>query len=187
MPRIRFAAAREVFEAFPALSGEVRAQPSGEPPMAYLRALAAGETPEDALTFCAYALRPREAVWWGCQCVRSIAQIAPGQEDPCLLAAEEWVRQPEDERRVMALRLGGESDRRGATPWLALGAGWAGGTVSLDEGGYLASRPDMTANAVRTAVLIALARVSAKERGRRLGMCVDGGVRLMQHEAAEGP
>lgn len=186
MSRLRFAAAREVFDAYPGLADDIRAQPSGDPPIAYLRALAAGETPEDALTFCAYALGRREAVWWGCQCVRSVAAVAPGGEDACLRAAEDWVREPEDGRRVAALRLGGTSDRRGATPWLALAAGWSGGNISTVEGGFVASQPEMTAKAVRTAILIALARVGAKDRGQRLGLCVDGGARLMQHEVAQG-
>jgi hypothetical protein len=186
MSRLRFAAAQEVFDLFPGLSEDMRAQPTSDPPATFLRALAAGDTPEDALTFCAYALGRREAVWWGCQCARSIAQIPPGQEDHCLRAAEDWVREPEDERRLAALRLGTESDRRGATPWLALAAGWSGGNISLLEGGYVAPKPDMTAKAVRTGVLIALARVGAKDRGQRLGMCVDGGVRLMQHDVAQG-
>ena len=182
MSRLRFAAAREVFDAFPGLADDVRAQPTGDPPVAYLRALAAGDTPEDALTFCAYALGRREAVWWGCQCVRAIAQIVPGLEDASLTAAEHWVREPEDEFRVAALKLGGASDRRGPTPWLALAAGWSGGNISLVEGGHVASQPDMTAKAVRTAILIALARVSAKERGQKLSTCVDGGAKLMQLE-----
>ena len=187
MSRVRFAAAREVFEAYPGLSEEMRAAPTDDPPIEYLRALAAGGTPEDALTFCAYALGRREAVWWGCQCIRSIGRLAPGQEDASLLAAEDWVRQPEEDRRMAALRLGGESDRQSATPWLALAAGWSGGNVALvAEDGYIAPQPDMTAKAVRTAVLIALARVAAKERGQRLGMCVDGGVSLLQHQVAQG-
>jgi hypothetical protein len=186
MSRLRFTTAREVFETFPGLADDIRAQPSGDPPVAYLRALAAGETPEDALTFCAYALGRREAVWWGCQCVRSIAQIAAGQEDSCLRAAEDWVREPEDDCRVAALKLGAGNDRRGATPWLALAAGWSGGNIALVEGGFVSAQPEMTAKAVRTAILIALARVGAKDRGQRLGLCVDGGARLMQHEVTQG-
>ena len=183
MSRLRFLTAQEVFESFPDLLDDIRTPPSPDPPMTFARSLAAGETPEDALTFCAYALARREAVWWGCQCVRAIAEIRPGAEDPALQAAEAWVREPDEEHRVAALRLGNESDRRGATPWLALAAGWSGGNISLLGGAAVPSKPDMTAKAIKTAILVALARVGAKDRAQRLSFCVDGGLKLMQHEA----
>jgi hypothetical protein len=185
MSRLRFMTANEVFETFPDLVDDIRTPPSLEPPPAFLRVLAAGDTPEDALTFAAYALARREAVWWGCQCVRSVADIVPGSEDTCLLSAEAWVRDPEDARRIEALRLGNESDRRGPTPWLALGAGWSGGNISLLGGAVVPSRPDMTPKAIKTAILVALARVGARERAQRLNLCVDGALRLMQHEGGQ--
>ncbi|NNM74642.1 DUF6931 family protein [Enterovirga aerilata] len=183
MSRLRFLTAREVFESFPGLADDIRSAATADAPTAFVRNLAAGDTPEDALTFCAYALARREAVWWGCQCVRAVAEIRPGEEDPSLLAAEAWVREPDDEHRIAALTLGNESDRRGPTPWLALGAGWSGGNISLLGGASVPSKPDMTPKAVRTAILVALARVGAKERAPRLNFCVEGGLRLMQHEA----
>ncbi len=186
MSRLRFMTAQEVFDTFPDLADDIRTPPSAEPPMAFVRALAAGDTPEDALTFCAYALARREAVWWGCQCVRLVAEIKPGGEDPSLIAAEDWVRDPDDDRRVAALKLGNESDRRGPTPWLALAAGWSGGNISLLGGASVPSKPDMTAKAIKTAILVALARVAARERAPRLALCVDGGLKLMQYEGGQG-
>ena len=184
MARLRFETAKEVFEAFPDLVDDIGSPPTGERPIVFVRTLATGETPEDALTFGAFALARREAVWWGCQCVRAIAQVGPGQEDPYLGAAERWVREPEDEHRLTALRLGNESNQRQATHWLALAAGWSGGNISPVEGGNVPTKPDMTPKAIRTAILTALARVPAKDRATRLAGCVDGAVKLMQHEAA---
>lgn len=183
MPRLRFETAREVFEAFPALVEDIQTPPTGEPPIAFMRALLASKTPEDALTFCAHTLPRREAVWWGCQCVRAMTKIAPGEEDPFLRSAENWVREPEDHRRMAALRLGMESERRAPTNWLALAAGWSGGNVSLYEGMHIAPKPDQTSNAIRTAILIALARVGAAGRRTNLGNAVEAGAKLMQPDA----
>ncbi len=184
MARPRFLTATEVFDAFPALVDDVTAPPAAEPPMAYLRALASGPTPEDALTFAAYALPRREAVWWACQCVRTLEGVQPGGEDELLRAAEAWVREPDEDRRQAALRLGTETDHRAASTWLALAAAWSGGNVSRFEGAFVRPTPEQTAKAARVAILIALARVGAKERSRRLSLCVDGAVRLMQQELA---
>lgn len=183
MPRLRFETASEVFEAFPALKEDIKTPPAGGPPIAFMRALLASKTPEDALTFCAHTLPRREAVWWACQSVRSMAKIGEGEEDPFLRSAENWVREPEDYRRLAALRLGMESGRRHATNWLALAAGWSGGNISLLEGMHVAPQPDQTANALRTAILIALARVGAAERKTNLANTIDAGAKLMEEKA----
>lgn len=180
MARFRFSSAQEVFDAFPTMADDMTALPAPSAPPAFVRALLASQTPEDAVTFCAYALGRREAVWWGAGSVRLCLQIAPGQEDAALRAAEHWVREPEDDRRRAALKLGMTTDRRRATAWLALGAGWSGGNISPDEHGTIAAAPHMTAQAVRTAILVALARVNARERAGRLATCAQQGVRLMQ-------
>lgn len=184
MARPRFLTAREVFDAFPSLADDMRAAPTGDTPIAFMKALATGETPEDALTFCAFALARREAVWWACQCVRSLGQIRPGEGDPCLKAAEDWVREPEEDKRQAALQLGSETDHRVPSAWLALAAAWSGGNTSRMEGGYVRASPEQTAKAARIAILIALAKVPAKDRAGRLGVCVDGGVKLIEQEMA---
>ena len=176
MSQLRFATAREVFNAFPEAKDNMTAEPTAEPPPIFMRALAASETPEDALTFCAYALGRREAVWWACQCIRL---IGAAEQDPCLGAAETWVREPDEERRRAALKVGMESDRRTPEPWLALAAGWSGGSMSPVEGSNVPPPGHLTASAARAAILIALARVGAKERGGRLSACVEGGLQLM--------
>jgi hypothetical protein len=70
--RIRFATARNVFEAFPEL-GRVLAPPADDPaPLDYTRAALSSPRPTDAIIFLAYLLPRREAVWWAIQCVRAM-------------------------------------------------------------------------------------------------------------------
>jgi len=182
MARSRFSTAQEVFDTFPSACDDIRAAPTAEAPLTFLDALRNSGTPEDAVTFLAYALGRREAVWWASQSVRLLSQIGIGQEDAMLLAAEDWVRDPEDQRRREALRLGMGSDRRLATTWVALAAAWSGGDVAPGQGGVMAT-PEMTPKAVRTSILVALATVTARERANRLQLCVDAGVRLMNMKA----
>ena len=73
MATLRFATARDVAEAFPTLVEDMLAEPGEREPLAFLRELADGETPEDAVSFCAYVLPRRDAVWWACRSVRALA------------------------------------------------------------------------------------------------------------------
>ncbi len=177
--RIRFTTAAQVFEAFPAARADIEATPTQDAPLAFLRSLAASATPEDAIAFCAYVLPRREAVWWACQCVRGLIPARSEAEEAGLAAAEAWVREPEEERRVQALRLGMGADRGLPTTWLALAAAWSGGSMTPPEDGVaVPAPPHLTAQAARAAVLIALARIGARERAASLATCLDGGLKL---------
>jgi hypothetical protein len=180
--RVRFATAREVFETFPSANDDIRAAPTDEAPLAFARSLAAGPTPEDALSFCAYVLPRREAVWWSCQCVRSLNPTLTESETLALLAAEDWVREPEDERRRAAMRVGMQGNRNVAATWLALAAAWSGGTMTAGENAVLCA-PHLTARAVRIAVLTALARIGARDRASQIRACLEGAIRLADRPA----
>lgn len=180
MPGSRFTTAREVFHAFPSTEDDISAGPTDEPPLRYLAGLRASPTPEDAVSFLAYALGRREAVWWAAQGVRLMANIPVGGEDAPLKAAESWVREPDDLNRREALRLGMTGNRRLATSWVALAAGWSGGNIAPGPGAVVPATPEMTPKAARTAILVALATVSARDRAARLQACVDAGLPLLQ-------
>lgn len=175
----RFSSARDIFAAFPDAERHIGTPPGEESPLAFLERLRRGGTPEDAVSLLAYALGRREAVWWAAQSVRLLARIAPGQEDAPLQAAEAWVREPDDLRRREALRLGMAGNHRLASPWVALAAGWSGGNVGPSMQAVVAATPEMTPKAVRTAILVALATVSARDRAARLQACIDLGRPLM--------
>ncbi|GJD57298.1 DUF6931 family protein [Methylobacterium dankookense] len=180
MTGTRFSTARDLYAAFPSTERDINAEPTDEPPLTFLQRLRQSETPEDAVSFLAYALGRREGVWWAAQSVRLLCRIAAGQEDAPLQAAESWVRDPDDLRRREALRLGMTGNHRLATPWVALAAGWSGGNVGPSAQAVVQATPEMTPKAVRTAILVALATVSARDRSSRLQACIDLGVPLMR-------
>ena len=126
--RIRFASARNVFEAFPDL-GRVVTLPADDPaPLDYLRALMAAPSPNAAVVFLAHLLPRREATWWAIQCVR--AMLGAGADDEALRAADAWVRTPEEDTRRAALAAYNGRDPKAPTTWLAYAAGWSGGSVT---------------------------------------------------------
>jgi hypothetical protein len=144
----------------------------------FLRGLLKSDTPEDAVAFCAYLLPRREAVWWACQCVRSLMAARSPAEEEALAAAESWVREPEEGRRRTALDLGSNGDRSAPTTWAALAAAWSGGSMTPPDQPPAPCPPHLTAKAVRAAVLTSLARVPVRERAERLNACLEEGIRL---------
>lgn len=175
----RFSTARDLFAAFPSAERDISAAVTEEAALPFLQRLRHSETPEDAVSFLSYALGRREAVWWAAQSVRLLCRITVGQEDAALQAAESWVRDPDDLRRREALRLGMTGNQRLATPWVALAAGWVGGNVGPSAQAVVQATPEMTPKAVRTAILVALATVTARDRSSRLQACIDIGIPLM--------
>ncbi len=93
------------------------------------------------------------------------------------------MREPEEHRRRAALALGLAGNHDLAGTWLSLAAGGAGGTFVIDGKPGPPVPADMTAKAVRSAVLISLARLPIRERAARLPACVDICRRLAQGQA----
>jgi hypothetical protein len=191
MRRLRFETARDLFDAYPAAQDELLIEPTDAPSLEFLDSLAGNGAVDKAIGFCAYLLPRREAVWWGCQCVKALMPPHAPEEQQALQTAEAWVREPEEERRLEALATGRQGNYRVASTWLALAAGWAGaamppGTLAGFEAPNIAALgedwlpipPDQTGKAVRTAILIAAARLGPKDRGELLQNCVKEGARL---------
>lgn len=179
MARLRFTTAQEVLEAFPPARDDIGVALGDEPPLACLDSLARGAAPDAALAFCSYLLPRREAVSWGCRSLRALLPGLSGGPQPALEAAETWVRGPEDASRRAALKIGMNSDPTIATTWLALAAGWAGG--SMVEGEHAVPAPaHLTAKAIRAALLLGLGAAPAEDRGRNIGACVAIGRRLAE-------
>lgn len=176
--RIRFTTARQVYEAFPRLARDIAAGPAEEGPIEFLRALIVRAHRADALVFAAYLLPKREAVWWGCQCLRA---FSPAYADEALLAAEAWVRTPEDATQRAALALSNGGDRMVPSTWLAMAAGHSGGNIAPD-GAPFASRPaaDTTAITIKGGVILGLSRLPLLDQNGWIVACGDAAIRFAE-------
>ncbi len=75
-----------------------------QPPSSLLARLRALGLLDAQATLLGYALPEREAVWWACMCVaHAVPDPMPPEQHRPLVAAENWVRQPDEERRQAAL------------------------------------------------------------------------------------
>jgi hypothetical protein len=176
--RLRFSTARDLFEAFPAALDDMSARPSDCASLQFLMDLLASPTPEDAVTFSAYLLGVRETVWWGHQCLHMIPDKL-GQDDLRMMAlAEDWVRRPEEPQRVAALAEAMACERKTPGVWIALAAGWSGGSMSGPDEPPAPPPPFLTPRAINAGVLAGLARVDREARAATLAAFIDMGIRL---------
>ncbi len=180
MSKLRFSTARQVFEAFPTAQQVIGTAPTTEPPLIFLRGLVAAGEHKDAIGFCAFVMPRRETVWWALQCVQRM-QPAGTPPDPGMKAAETWVRDPTDEARRTALALGEAGHHASLGTWVALAAGYSGGSMVSTHA--VPCPPDLTAKTARIAVLTALGRVPERERDAALRNCVEACIRLVDDES----
>ena len=175
--RLRFNTAPQVFEAFPKVTAEIDLRPMEEDPLDFARKLLARAHRFDAIVYVACLLPRREAVWWGCQCLRALSGNAT---DNALLAAEDWVREPEEERRRAALEIAMSASTKIPTTWLARAAGYSGGSLTADDFSPVRASPDATAINVKAAVILALAQRPMNEIPAWTKACVEAGIRFAE-------
>jgi hypothetical protein len=176
---IRFSTARQVFDAFATAEHDIETPPTGEEPLIFLDSLLKGRTPEDAISFCAYMLPRREAVWWACQCVRQIENPLTPADDRFLLKVEAWVKDADEETRRQVHEAVENSALDTPATWIAMGAVWSGGSISGAGNPPVPPPPHATAQAVRAAVLTSLARVDRAERQNYLNASVMSALKLI--------
>ncbi len=176
--RMRFTAAKQIFDEFPALGESVKARPVLEAPAAFARALLATEGPFAAIAFIAFLLPRREAVWWG---VQSVRMLAPGTAaTPAFAAADAWVRASDEGHRQAALRLGTDGDKRLSESWLAMAASHAGGNIAPRGVDPIPAPPQITPVAVKAAIILALAEKPALEQAGLGEVVVEAGLRFAE-------
>jgi hypothetical protein len=176
--RLRFNTARQVFDAFPKVTAEIGLRPAEEePPLDFARKLLARAHRFDAIVYTACLLPRREGVWWGCQCVRA---LQGNKADEALLAAEAWVREPEETQRRAALEIGASGDRRAATTWLALAAGHSGGSIAAEDASPVRPPPNATATNLKAAVILAIVQRPMSEALAWMKACVEAGARFAE-------
>jgi hypothetical protein len=170
---LRYTSAAQVFEAFPSAQGDIEAKPTDDKPLDFVDKLLRSQAPEDSVSFCAYMMDRRQAVWWAAACVRALGGPRNREEEVALLTAEAWIRDPEEHRRKAAMELAMDGDKDLPGVWVAMAAGGSGGTmVTGSQAPGPPVPPHLCARAVRAAVLVAVAGAPIEDRARRIADCV---------------
>ena len=127
--RLRFSTARDLFDAFPAALEDMAARPSDRPSLDFIKELAAGPTPEDAITFCAYLLPSARRSGGDINASACWPTTLAARTSSMLALAEDWVRHPERSGATMPLDAGMAAPTKTPGVWIALAAGWSGGSM----------------------------------------------------------
>ena len=182
MKQPRFTTVKDLFEAYSRAADDVGEADPGMGSLEFLQQLVEKRKWEPAISFCAYLLPKREAVVWGCRSLRRMTNQFNADEERALAYAEEWATEPEEWRRVRALTLGNRIDQRSAAAWLALAAGWSGGSVMPPEYDHREATPEQTARAVRLALFISLAYLARDVTDGIMKSCIADGIASVREE-----
>ncbi|MBS8225488.1 DUF6931 family protein [Vannielia litorea] len=165
---LRFEVAQELYDAIPEIEEDVTARPAGHTSITFIETLAKSDTPEEALTYCAYVLPRRFAVWWGHECLKKIDETLDDADRDMLELAAKWVGDPDEDSRYRALDAAMEAKVKSPGVWVALGAGWSSGSMAGADVPPVPPPPFLTARAVNAGLLSALARYEVKARAEHL-------------------
>jgi hypothetical protein len=174
---LRFKTARDLFAANPAAARDMRAIPTDQPSLEFCRLLLAGRTPEEAITFCAYLLPDRAAIWWGHECLGHLTELLEEQDRVLLALVQDWVSEPHDPGRRAAVDDATTPHQRTPAIWIALAVRW-------HSNGWAVGLPPLpAAHAVNAGILAGLARVAVVDRLSVLTAFVEMGIQLAEVEA----
>lgn len=168
-PGLRVQVASELFTALPPLGSLVVGRPlDGQHCLDFLAQLLAGPTPEEGLTFMAFALLARHGVWWGHECLKAMPDLLTDQDRRMMGLITDWVADQGDDSRYAAMDAGMRAESHGPGVWLALAAGWSGGSMSGRGLPPVAPPPGATGQALNAGIVSALARVPQDVRHRMI-------------------
>lgn len=173
---LRFERAAELFREIPEIEEDMEARPRDESAMEFAGRLLESDTPEEAITICAYNFPRRHSVWWAHECLQKIRDKLSPEDHQMLALASAWVAEPDEERRRSALEAAQQAseDAEFVLPgtWIAFAAGWSGGSMVGPDLPEVPPPPHLTAKAVNAGILTSLAAVSLNDREATLASFV---------------
>jgi hypothetical protein len=155
LTKLKAAKASEVCQHFD-IKEEVRKYlENGPSPGEFIDLLLADKHYAAAIGFMAHALAARDAVWWGCLCLRHAcgSELAPAEEAACK-AAVQWVLDPTEDNRAAAQAPGEKAGLGTPAGGLAMAATWTGGSLAPPSAPKVPPGPFVPAKAIAGAVVL---------------------------------
>ncbi|WP_198032220.1 hypothetical protein [Mesorhizobium sp. LNHC252B00] len=180
---LRFKTARDLFMACPAVARDMRALPTDQRSIEFCRDLLAGRVPEEAITFCAYLLPERAAVWWAHECLSHLTDLLDETDHGLLALVRDWVGEPDSPHHRAAVSAAATTQPTTPVGWIVLAAGWRDNGSARAATMVSALQPFPAAHAVNAGILTGLARVALADRFAVLSAFVEMGIQMAEIEA----
>lgn len=142
----------------------------------FLHRLRASTTPEEAVTFTAFAVMPKLGIWWGYECLRLSGDDLTPEERQLMELVANWTQYPGNENRFRAMQRALYAPVRYPAVDLSLAVGWSGGQIAPNDPAGVP--PHRSARAISTAVLSCLARADLQRRPIRLARFIGEAAQL---------
>jgi hypothetical protein len=148
---------------------------------AFLQLLMKQQLWEDAANVLAHGVSKREAVWWACQCARSVSgSKPPAKIAEALQVAEKWVKDPSEDNRRPAEAAAKAAEIGTPAGCAALAAFWSGGSLSPPGQPVIPPDETLTAGAAADAVLLAAVATEPEKAEEHYARFLSEGIKIAE-------
>lgn len=169
---LRFESPTELYEQMPQVAQLTLHRPhANEGASDYLFRLRGSTTPEEAVTYTAFAAQPKMGVWWAYECLRLSGDELSAADRHLIEMVANWTQHPDNENRYRAMKAALYAPVRTPAVYLALAVGWSGGGIAPNDPAPVP--PSRGSRALNTAVLSCLAKSDIPSRPIRLARFID--------------
>jgi uncharacterized protein DUF6931 len=169
---IRYDRVADLFRKVPEIGDFLKQRPNDdEGYRGFLERLRASDTPEEAVTFTAFAIEPKAAIQWGLDSVLAIHGDLSPEDTQLVNWIAEWLEEPADDTRWKTLQMAMFAPRRTSIVHLGLAVGWSGGALAPND--IVTVPPWRTPRAISAGVLRAIGQVHTEHRKTSLDHVLD--------------
>ncbi|MEM7631368.1 MAG: hypothetical protein AAF822_04795 [Pseudomonadota bacterium] len=169
---VRYDRPIDLYREIPEVGGFTKHRPDDqEDPLGFFERLRASTTPEDAITYTAFATEPQVAINWGVEAIRVSLPDLPPDELQLMSWISQWLDHPSAENRWRTMQVALFAPRRSATVYLGLAVGWSGGALAPND--PVAVPEWRSPKAVNAAILRGLGQVGLEHRSVCLARVLD--------------
>jgi hypothetical protein len=172
MAAVRYESLVDLYAAIPQLAELTQARPKPEDDaLSFLMRLRSSTTPEEAVTFTAFAVQPKLAIWWAHECLRLLPDALSLLDRQMMEQVARWIGHGETADRHLIMRDALWAPTRSPGVMLGLAVGWSGGSIAPNDPAPVPLH--RSPRAINTAVLSCLAKADMTRRSICLARFID--------------
>lgn len=176
---LRYDTPFELYAGLPQIKDLTQNRPrEGESGLDFLHRLASSTTPEEAITYTAFAARPKMAIWWGYECLRLMPEELSAADREIMEMVAYWTANPVNDVRFKTMKAALFAPVHSPAVHLGLAVGWSGGPIAPNDPAPVPiSRGP---RAINSAVLSMLAKSDLSRRSVILARFIDQAAALFR-------